>query len=188
MNKPDKNVKISLSQSNDDKEPFLHKNVDKTQKQVISAKQPFSDQLKSSVDEIFSQSNPRNAQGIITSGSKQPSAHRRSLQNLPRDEPESTRQEELMVENLAQARDKSEAAIAMQQEAAGIAHAYDPDFGHRWDDSPRRQLGNHPRARWRPPTVPPTLVLAPVRQSNAKPHGQMAKSTSRKQSHVQKER
>ena len=35
------------------------------------------------------------------------------------------------------------------------------DYGHRWEDSPRRQFGNHPRARWRPPTSPPALVLAP---------------------------
>jgi hypothetical protein len=35
------------------------------------------------------------------------------------------------------------------------------DYGHKWEDSPRRQLGNHPRARWKPPTSPPALKLAP---------------------------
>ncbi len=37
----------------------------------------------------------------------------------------------------------------------------DFDYGHRFEDGPRRQLGNHPRARWKPSTIPPAMVLAP---------------------------
>jgi hypothetical protein len=46
----------------------------------------------------------------------------------------------------------------MQPQAAVPAQAFDPDHGLRWEDSPRRQLGDHPRARWRPPAKPPTQV------------------------------
>ena len=48
--------------------------------------------------------------------------------------------------------------------------------GHKWADSPRRQFGDHPRARWRPPSGPPVHALAPYDQTTLNTKEKWAKA------------